>query len=38
MERTQMFCPFLGPIYSWKTPNIAKNQNFPWNYIFMTIK
>ena len=30
--------PFLGPIYYWKCQNIAKNQNFPWNYILMTIK
>ena len=25
------FGPFLGPIYHWKTQNIAKKQNFPRN-------
>ena len=32
------FGPFLGPIYLLKTQNIAKKQNFPRNYILMTIK
>ena len=28
MEHTQSFGPFWGPIYHWKTKNIAKTQNF----------
>ena len=30
------FGPFLGPTDPWKTQNIAKNENTPRNYIFMT--
>ena len=32
------FALFLDLIYPQKTQNIAKNQNFPRNYILMTIK
>ena len=28
----------IKSIYPWKTQNIAKKQNFPRNYILMTIK
>ena len=32
------FGPFFGPIYTQKTQNIAKSQNFLRNYIFISIK
>ena len=38
VHKADGFGPFLGPIYYSKTQNIAKNQNFPKNYILMNIK
>ena len=38
VHKADGFGPFLCPIYYSKTQNIAKNQNFPKNYILMNIK
>ena len=36
--KVYIFVPFWGPMYRWKTKNIAKNQNFYENYILRNIE
>ena len=38
VPKVYSYGPFLGPIYPQKTKNVAKNQNFPRNYILRNIK